>query len=69
MCSETSGILRGLLGMDETVQEPHEWRQGVDEMVYSLASVRDTWHFLGAEAELPERGAQMQEALQRSTSR
>lgn len=51
MCREVSGTLRGLLGIDETVLESHEWRKGVQGMAHSLGSVRGTWHFLGAEAE------------------
>lgn len=40
-----------MLGIDETVLESHEWREGVQGMAYSLGSVRDTCHFLRAEAE------------------
>lgn len=53
----------GLLGMDETVRESHEWEEGVDGTIYILGSVRDTWHFLRAEAEERGRGAQLQKAL------
>lgn len=41
---QQSGILQGLLGMNETVQASHEWREGVDGMVYSLRSVKDNCH-------------------------
>lgn len=32
------------MGMNETVQASHKWREGVDGMVYSLKSVKDNWH-------------------------
>lgn len=48
--------MQGLLGMNETVQASHGWREGVDGMVYSPRSVKDTWHLRAKAEELGSEG-------------